>query len=1333
VSKAAVSCNSDEFCQGLYNSSETVCLSSTKECSNPFQTGCLKSKRVQRYTHRLRICTSNDDTSGETSLCRQSDFPYPEIRIHHANWASSFFLAWIYQIILVELLDVPATVGLTTEMSQGASFYSIENKIEYSTELYPYEALMMANEKLNNGENCELTTKACAHILPEVWVGQRDEWLKMEDDGVIDHPSANGMVATSNFFVPAFTIKKYPSLAVFYGFQGDENRKLLAELFKKPTTWKEYCELVSSSNCSIADRTAARYPNQTDLEGHYYEKNKFYVEGLYQGYFRATEKNNCTESDGVDDCHGYFVAPPCDWSSFSEGQLYWNNVGLKQAGPIGYNGGYDALEDIWRAANATESHVFVWWYSNSDIQQLHHNTSSAFQKVLLPEPTLECLKRRPTMEERCSGIAEVRRGDPLASCDYEFILLQRLTASALGQNNSDASDADQSPAEEMMQKLKVSEVDINGILNKWLSKNIDQDGNDFREAVCEWVVDNLDVLEASIPYGYPRNLSTRSSYNTWYAFMAQTIAVLTGILCVVFMLFTYKYRKTKALVFAQPVFIFFLLIGFLFLSAGAFFLARTPQDSICTSIKWFVVLGYSLELVPVLLKTAAINQLIQSSKKMQRLNIEFKTLLIRVAITLAFVGVFMICWTAYDAPIRVENREINPTDETVVFLDIECASDSNVFDIVSYGWISLMLLMAALLAFQSRHATSVVNDSGVLAAMTYSHFLFMLLRGVIILFDAYNTFVGSVVATLMSLDYSIDVLFAMTIYLLPKLVQARKAPSNYTRTAGLSSRLNVDIRRSEISAAEGGRRLKILVCSANMGNSEPTLESLEAWIPPGGSCAEVTKLDGGSTLDSGCFHLIAVGMQEATWKRPIDEAAGANLAGDVISEEEILNALQHPCTVSLRRMIQEVLGEDYVNVMEEERGQMRFSIWACESVAGDIDPIKDIKVNGANTGIGNVIANKGGIVATLSYKSTKISFLSAHLAAHEGETFYKNRCQSVRTILKEAKTSDLSSKLDVSIGSHHMFLLGDLNFRTEFEEEIPHEERVERALALVEAKDYEGLNRLDELHKGIKNGDLLHGFETLPCLFPPTFKVERELGFVYKKQRTPSYTDRILYKSSDGLGGHLKPLAYEPCVGFITSDHKPIRGAFSILPNTETAVVSLVDDITLVFRCIKAFDLPSTDRNGFSDPYMMVMWESAELEANRGSLLDRVREWLQGRNWPRTSWKLKTLNPNWMGEEIALTLKKCAVKADAMLYLVLVDYDVLGNDDFMCATALNLSEMIRMNQPDEYQKVVQIDRPVLRYGKVAGRIQCLVDIEMEKTSVRHSRTGFSRLLSTKNI
>jgi hypothetical protein len=54
------------------------------------------------------------------------------------------------------------------------------------------------------------------------------------------------------------------------------------------------------------------------------------------------------------------------------------------------------------------------------------------------------------------------------------------------------------------------------------------------------------------------------------------------------------------------------------------------------------------------------------------------------------------------------------------------------------------------------------------------------------------------------------------------------------------------------------------------------------------------------------------------------------------------------------------------------------------------------------------------------HKNTKLSFLSPHLAAHEGESYYKSRCQNIRTILKEAKTSEVRSKLDVSMTSHHM-------------------------------------------------------------------------------------------------------------------------------------------------------------------------------------------------------------------------------------------------------------------------------------------------------------------------
>ena len=67
--------------------------------------------------------------------------------------------------------------------------------------------------------------------------------------------------------------------------------------------------------------------------------------------------------------------------------------------------------------------------------------------------------------------------------------------------------------------------------------------------------------------------------------------------------------------------------------------------------------------------------------------------------------------------------------------------------------------------------------------------------------------------------------------------------------------------------------------------------------------------------------------------------------------------------------------------------------------------------------------------------------------------------------------------------------------------------------------------------------------------FMPTFKMERASGYSYKAQRTPSYTDRILWRTGDQLQKKIKPLAYEPIDDFATSDHKPIRGAFEIQLN----------------------------------------------------------------------------------------------------------------------------------------------------------------------------------------
>jgi hypothetical protein len=385
---------------------------------------------------------------------------------------------------------------------------------------------------------------------------------------------------------------------------------------------------------------------------------------------------------------------------------------------------------------------------------------------------------------------------------------------------------------------------------------------------------------------------------------------------------------------------------------------------------------------------------------------------------------------------------------------------------------------------------------------------------------------------------------------------------------------------------------------------------------------------------------------------------------------------------------------------------MRLHIWALKEVALFVE---DIKVTGANTGVGNVLANKGGIVITLDYMKTRVTFLSAHLAAHEGESYYQARCDNVHDILRSAKTFDLNQIYEVSVSSHHMFVLGDLNFRTKFDGEGEHEDNVKRALELIKAKDFETLYSFDELQKGIRDGDLLAEFQTLPCKFHPTFKVQREPGFVYKEQRTPSYADRILFKSAEGLGANLEALAYEPCVDFITSDHKPVRGAYSIVPNAIIAPARIGGRFEMVFRDIECSDLPAGDVEGSSDPYVMFVWDSVDITQGTNNLRKSVHKALTGQSWPTTNYKTKTLNPKWKGKEISLVSNGDSVGSEAMLFVTVMDFDFGLMDDYLGTLALNVKELISMKD-GENRKEVAFDRPLQRYGKFAGRIKFVLDI-----------------------
>ena len=196
------------------------------------------------------------------------------------------------------------------------------------------------------------------------------------------------------------------------------------------------------------------------------------------------------------------------------------------------------------------------------------------------------------------------------------------------------------------------------------------------------------------------------------------------------------------------------------------------------------------------------------------------------------------------------------------------------------------------------------------------------------------------------------------------------------------------------------------------------------------------------------------------------------------------------------------------------------------------------------------LANKGGIVAEVAInKTTRLSFMTAHLEAHEGEKHYKARNESFMDILMDTG----SKYFDASQSSHFTFFMGDLNYRTKLDDvEIGSERHIRLCHSMAGKKDWRTLNKYDELRGSLGKRESLVGFETPYCNFPPTFKVARQDGYAYNVKRSPSYTDRILFKKADQLDSALLgPLLYEPVESFTSSDHKPIRSGFAVRLNRD--------------------------------------------------------------------------------------------------------------------------------------------------------------------------------------
>ncbi|BET01841.1 IPPc [Nesidiocoris tenuis] len=206
---------------------------------------------------------------------------------------------------------------------------------------------------------------------------------------------------------------------------------------------------------------------------------------------------------------------------------------------------------------------------------------------------------------------------------------------------------------------------------------------------------------------------------------------------------------------------------------------------------------------------------------------------------------------------------------------------------------------------------------------------------------------------------------------------------------------------------------------------------------------------------------------------------------------------------------------------------------------------------------GTAFRTKGAIAVAFYLFGTTFLFITCHLTAHQDKV--KERLQDIRRIVKAL---ELPCRLpcrhrnkDVTDNFDYVFWSGDLNFRLTRPRCEVLDWVAQRTFPLKEpAQCTPG----DQLTDSIVDGSILRGFEEGPLTFAPTYKYDpgTSLFDTSSKQRTPSYTDRILYKSTRRAGADaaVECVEYSSVPTVTTSDHKPVWGLYKcpVRPGIDT-------------------------------------------------------------------------------------------------------------------------------------------------------------------------------------
>eukprot|EP01080_Neovahlkampfia_damariscottae_P009010 gene9010-1109_t len=300
---------------------------------------------------------------------------------------------------------------------------------------------------------------------------------------------------------------------------------------------------------------------------------------------------------------------------------------------------------------------------------------------------------------------------------------------------------------------------------------------------------------------------------------------------------------------------------------------------------------------------------------------------------------------------------------------------------------------------------------------------------------------------------------------------------------------------SSVVNSNNNKELSVVICTFNV--AEGTSESIGPWV---------------ASHDADIY---AIGLQE------VDMSAKA-----FISSTTIKNWDDH-----FTKSFESQYFKGYKKVASEQFVGMYHAIYIHKEHYKNLSNVYWSKLGVGALGMGN----KGAIGFRFDLHSLSFCFINSHFVCSQSKVLERN--QNYEQILNDDLFSNLNFK---PTGHDYLFFFGDFNYRINLNRH--------QTFKNIEDGNIKNLLKNDQLNIEKEKKKIFIGFEEGVIKFPPTYKFNKNSKEydTSKKQRIPSYCDRILVRS---IHRKVDISSYKAKMNELTSDHRPVLALMKLNSN----------------------------------------------------------------------------------------------------------------------------------------------------------------------------------------